>query len=91
MRIRDSPRDRLKEVTLGLLSHKSGPNVILGVFVTALLQSLTGRAPLWWAGVSGVAWGLSVIGYAVADGIKARIEEQKRQLLSDESDYRGIE
>lgn len=91
MKLNDSPKERLKGVTLGLLSDKSGPNVILGVFVTAFLQSIIGRAPWSWAAVSGFVWVVSVLAYSVADEVSERIEEQKNKVLSDESDYRGIE
>lgn len=91
MKLRDSPQERLKEVTLGLISHKSGPNVILGAFVTACLQSLTGRAPPSWAIVTGFAWALSVLLYAISDEIREQIEQRKRETLDRESAYRGIE
>lgn len=91
MRLNESPKERLKGVTLGLLSDKSGPNVILGVFVTAFLQALTGRAPWSWAAAGFTAWVVSVLVYSVADEVSERIEEQKNKVLSDESDYPGIE
>jgi len=91
MKLRESPRDRLKEVTLGLISDQSGPNVLLGAAVTASLQSVTGLTPWWWGAITTAAWAASVVAYAVADEVKAAIEEQKKKVLSDESDYYGIE
>lgn len=91
MKLRESPRDRLKTVTLGLLAHKSGPNVVAGIALGALLQAIAGFSPWWWPLLTGAVWALWILVYALADEVKAQIEERKNQLLSPESEYYGIE
>lgn len=91
MKLHESPSERLKTVTLGLFSDQSGPNVVLGVFITAALQAATGRAPWWWAAASGAVWALSVAVYALVDEVRQAIEERKNRVLDEESEYYGIE
>lgn len=91
MKTFETPKDRLKSVTLGLLAHKSGPNILLGIFVGSLLQVTTPNDAVWVAGSAGV-WLLAVVSYSVADEITVAIEERKNRLL-DPADGRprGIE
>lgn len=91
MKLVNSPRERLKTVTLGLVSHKSGPNVVAGIFLGAVIQALAGFTPWWYVLLAGGAWGVSIVAYAVADEVRSTIEEQKNRLLEPESEYRGIE
>lgn len=91
MGLTDSPRDRLAEVTLGLFAHKSGPNVVAGVAITAVLQAAAGFTSWWWAGLATVVWAAWVLVYAVADEVQQAIEERENRRLSPESDYYGIE
>lgn len=91
MKLVDSPRDRLKTVTLGLISHKSGPNVIAGIFLSAVIQAAAGFTPWWYVVLAGVAWTVSILAYAVADEVRSAIEERKNRLLDPDSEYYGIE
>lgn len=91
MKLTESPLDRIKTVTLGLFAHKSGPNVVAGIFVGGVLQSLAGFVPWWWSILTGFVWVAWVLVYAVADEVKEQIEEQKNRLLEPESHYYGIE
>lgn len=91
MRTFESPVDRFKAVTLGLVSHKSGPNIMLGIFVGAAIQTLAPSA-WWWVALSGAAWGASVLVYSVVDEVLEAIEEQKNRLLDPvDGRPRGIE
>lgn len=91
MQLTESPRDRFKTVTLGLLAHKSGPNVIAGIAIGGVLQALAGFSPWWWAALTVGVWSAWVVMYAVADEIQQRIEEKRNRLLEPESRYYGIE
>lgn len=87
----ESPRDRLKTVTLGLLTDKSGPNIFLGLFLGALVQTMA-PTPWWWVAGAGGIWAMSVFTYSVVDEVLQAIEEEKNRLL-DPADGRprGIE
>lgn len=74
-----SPLDRLRTVTLGLLAHKSGPNVVAGISLSAILQSIVGFTPYWWAVLATGVWLVWIVVYAIADEAQAFIEEQKRK------------
>lgn len=87
----DSPRERLKTVTLDLFSDKTLPNIILGAHLTAILQFIVGMVSLKFVAATGTTWIISIIIYAYVDEFKRKIEEAKRKTLSDESDYYGIE
>lgn len=91
MKLVESPTDRLKTVTLGLFAHKSGPNVVAGIFISGLLQAVAGFSPWWWAVLSGAVWIAWVTVYAVADEVQQSIREQKNRLLDPESEFYGIE
>lgn len=91
MKLTESPRDRFRTVTLGLFAHKSGPNVIAGAAITAILQAVAGFSPWWWAALTVAVWLAWVLIYAVADEVQQRIEEQRNRLLAPESQYYGIE
>lgn len=80
MKTFDSPRDRLQTVTLGLISHKSGPNILLGLFLGAAVQNAA-PTPAWWVVGSGLLWAASVLAYSVADEVRQAIEEERRRLL----------
>lgn len=86
-----SPLERAKTVTLGLLAHKSGPNVMAGIAVGGVLQAIAGFSPWWWAALTVVTWIVWITLYAVADAVKQQIEERKNRLLNPESQYYGIE
>lgn len=91
MKLKESPRDRIKTVTLGLLAHKSGPNVVAGIALGGILQVIAGFSPWWWAALTTAVWIAWILVYAVADEIQQQIEERKNQLLAPESRYYGIE
>lgn len=91
MKLVESPRDRLRSVTLGLFADKSGPNVVAGIFVGGVLQALAGFSPWWWPILTGFVWLLWVLIYAVADELQQAIQERKNRLLDPESQYYGIE
>lgn len=95
MQLVETPRDRLRNVTIGLFAHRSGPNVLAGVFAGALLQWLS---PSSWTFVllTLAAWAVSVVVYAIVDEVKQTIDEQQRRrdnpwLLEPDSAPRGIE
>lgn len=87
----NSPKERIKTVTLDLFSDKTLPNIILGAHITAILQYIVGIVSFTFLSATGIAWIVSIIIYAYVDEIKQKIEEAKRETLSDESDYYGIE
>lgn len=87
----ESPLDRLKTVTFGLVGDKSGPNILLGLFLGAAIQTAA-PSELWWAVGAGSAWAASVVAYSVVDELQEAIEEQKYRLLDPvEARPRGIE
>lgn len=91
MRLVESPRERFRAVTLGLAADATLSHVLLGAFITSLIQFAVGMVPWVLPVVSGVLWAGSVVLYAVADEFLQRIEEKKQQLLDPESVYKGIE
>lgn len=91
MRLVESPRERLYEVTLGLFSDRTLPNVLLGAFLTSLLQLAVGTVPWTLAALAGLLWALSVGVYAAVDEVRRAIEERKNRLLDPESEFYGIE
>lgn len=93
MKLVDSPRERFRTVTWDLLTDKTLPNILLGAFLTSSIQFIVGIVPLGFLLLSFVAWGASVLTYAVADEVKQTIEEEKNRLLSpeDQTDFYGIE
>lgn len=90
MKLTSSPRERIQTVTLGLVAHKSGPNILLGIFLGALIQTLA-PSQAWWTVASFFVWVLSVVFFAVADEVQSAIQEKKNRLLEPESRYYGIE
>lgn len=88
----DTPWDRFQTVTLGMLAHRSGPNVLLGLFVGAALQSFTPDDVAWVVG-AGAAWFASVIAYSVADERVQALAEDRKRLLEPIGDTppKGIE
>lgn len=96
MRLVESPRDRLYDVTLGLAAHRSLPNILLGAFLGSSIQLVVGMVPWTFPAVSGVLWALSVLLYAVADELQEAIAEQRRKdndpwRLEDVEEPPGIE
>lgn len=87
----DTPVDRLREVTFGQLGDRSWPNILLGIFIGAVIQTVA-PSQLWWAIGSGVAWGGAVVVYSVVDEVQAAIEERKNRLLEPiDARPRGVE
>lgn len=74
----ESPVDRVKSVTLDLFRHRSGPNIMLGIFVGAFMQWVSPTQLLWVVGTA-IAWAASVIVYSIVDELMAYWEEQQRQ------------
>lgn len=91
MKLVESPRERLKSVTLGLATDQSGPNVVAGIFFGAVFTTLAGMTPTWYPALPGLGWLASIIIYAYADEVKQEIEERRNRLLEPESEYYGIE
>lgn len=98
MRLVESPRERLAEVTIGLATSPALSHVLLGAFLAATLQALLGDGSAAVAVASGLLWVLSVGLYAVADELVERIEEEERldawkDLIGgpDDSEFYGIE
>ena len=93
MKLVESPRERFKAVTLDLLTDRSLPNILLGMFLTSLIQYVVGMVPFAFMALSLLAWQASILTYAVADEVREKIEEAKNRLLdpADTSDYYGIE
>lgn len=87
----ETPWDRFKEVTFDLFTDKTLPNILLGAFLTALMQYAIGMVPLVFPVVAGVFWQGSVLLYAIFDEIKRQIEERKARLLDPDDAPRGIE
>lgn len=89
----ESPRERVKAVTLDLLTDRSLPNILLGMFLTSFIQWLVGMVPFAFMALSFLAWQASVFVYAVADEVREKIEEAKNRLLDPEdvSEFYGIE
>lgn len=91
MKLQESPRDRLATVTLGLLAHKSGPNVVAGIALGGILQTAAGFSPWWWGLLTTTVWVVWILVYAIADEVQQQIEERKNRRLSPTSEYYGIE
>lgn len=91
MALVESPRDRVRTVTLALASDPALPNIVLGALISAVIQYQVGMAPPGLVVATAVAWTLSVLIYALGDAVVKRIEEEKRQLLAPESAFYGIE
>lgn len=91
MKLVETPRERLQSVALALFTDPSGPNILLGILVGAVLQAAIGMVPVTWPIVAGMAWGTSVVTYAYVDEVKQRIEAERNRLLEAESAYYGIE
>lgn len=91
MKTFETPRDRLKTVTFGLVRDGSLPNILLGLMLGAGIQTLS-PTDWWWVLGAAVAWALSVVAYSVVDEIIEAIEDEKNRLL-DPQDGRpkGIE
>lgn len=87
----ERPRERAREVTIELLSDHTLPNILLGAFITATIQYAVDLVPLVFMLATGGTWICSIVIYAYVDQVRQAIEEAKRETLSDESDYRGIE
>lgn len=88
----ESPIERGKAVVLALATDQSGPNVVAGIWIGALLSAIAGRAPWSWVAVTFAAYVLVVVNYSLADEYKAYLEEQKNRVLDPIEDRpRGIE
>lgn len=85
------PRERAKHVSLNVFSDEAFPNILLGAWITSTIQYLVGIVPVSFSIVSFFAWIVSVFIYAYIDHIRQTIEEKKRETLSRDSDYWGIE
>lgn len=79
MRLTESPRDRFREVTIGLAAHRSLPNILLGAFLTSCIQLIVGMVGWAFPAVSGALWLCSVLVYAVADEVLEAIKERRRK------------
>lgn len=92
MKTFDTPWDRFQTVTLGMLAHRSGPNILLGLFVGSALQVVTPNDAIWVVG-AGLVWFSSVVVYSVADERVQSIAEEKKRLLEPIGDPppKGIE
>lgn len=91
MKLDENPRERLRSVGLALFTDPSGPNILLGILTSAVLQFLIGMVPVTWPVVAAMAWGASVVTYAYVDAVRQAIEEERNRLLEAESRYYGIE
>lgn len=91
MRLEDHPRERVKAVAFALFTDQSGPNILLGIFVSAALQAAIGMVPAGWAALAGAVWLVDVGIYAVLDDVRRRLEAERNRLLEPESRYYGIE
>lgn len=93
MRTFDAPRARFKEVTLGMLAHKSGPNILLGLLIGATIETF---APFTWGvpALAALAWAVAVVIYSATDELAEAIEAEKNRKLvplDDDERPRGVE
>lgn len=80
----DSPRDRLGQLCLEMLSDPTLPNVALGGAMSATVSWVIGLAPLSFALASWAVWLLAVGIYMIGEEVATALVAAKNELEASE-------